>query len=190
MKNEVKELLGFNVQITDIVDTLDEAIQAAGSQEAVLKDYVSNVLAHSHYTIARRIIVKKLEELTGIKRFTEKKDEKEVVVEKDAEYVARLETELGEEKLASFEKDISAAVAAVPVDYTPGVRGTGEGSVPAKKWLAYYDQMVTEGKVEFYCEKWGIDPAQDEQSLKYALANKVREVVTAKMKAAAAEALG
>jgi len=190
MKNETKELLGFNVLVVGIVETLKEAIEKAGSEEAVLKDYVSNVLAHSHYTIARRAIVKKLEELSGIKRLTKKDGEKEVVIEKDAEYIARLETELGEDKLRSFDTDVSAAVAAIPVDYTPGTRGSGEGSVPAKKWLAYYDQMVTEGKVEFYCEKWNIDQNQDEESLKYALANKVREVVTAKMKAAAAEALG
>lgn len=189
MKSEKKNLLGFDVTITGIVETLQEAISKSGSEEAVLKDYVSNVLAHSHYTIARREIMKQLETLTGIKRLTKQDGDKIVVVEKEAEYVARLETELGEEALRKFNAQIDAAVAAIPVDYTPGTRGSGATAEPAKKWLAYYDQMVTEGKVEFYCEKWGIDPTQDEESLKFALANKVREIVTAKMKAAAADAL-
>lgn len=178
MNTQTKELLGFNVPVVGIVETLAEAIKASGSEEAVVKDYNNNVLAHSHYTILRRIIVKKLVELTGIKQLTEKDGDKDVISEKDAAYIARLETEIGEEELKKHEKAIAEACGAVPVDYTPGTRGSGSGSAtPAKKWLAYYDQFVVEGKLDAFCEKHGIDQSTDEETLKIAVASKAKEIV-------------
>lgn len=190
MKNENRDLLGFNVPVVGIVETLGEAISAAGSEAAVLKDYVSNVLAHSHYTVLRNTIVKTLETNTGIKRLTKKVKEKDVIAEKDAEYIARLETELGEEVLKSHGDAVAAACAKIPVDYTPGTRGNGGATaVPAKKWLAYYDQLVAEEKLDAFVAKHSLAlDGLDEDGVKYLVANKVRELVTAKLAAAAAEA--
>lgn len=194
MKTENRELLGFTVPINGICETLAEAITAAGSEDAVLKDYNNNVLAHSHYTIARRAIVNKLIELTGVKMKTETTgtgdSAKTVVVEKESEYIARLETELGEETLKEFNSQIASVVGAIPVDYTPGVRGAGATAAPAKKWLAYYDQLVTEDKLDAFCSKHGITvEGKDVEVLKVEVANKVKEIVTAKLAAAAKQAL-
>lgn len=189
MKTETRELLGFNVPVVGIAETLAEAITAAGSEAEVLKDLNNNVLAHSHYTILRRVIVKTLEQVTGVKRLTEKDGDKEVVVEKDAAYISRLETELGEDVLKSHEAAVAAKCAEITVDYRPGTRGTGEGRSPAKKWLAYYDQLVTENKLDLFCEKNNIDASQPEEDLKVEVANRVKEIVTARMAEAAKAAM-
>lgn len=193
MKTENRELLGFTVPIVNICETLAEAITAAGGEQAVLNDYNSNVLAHSHYTIARRAIIKSLVEQSGVKQLTKNvgtaEKPKLEVVEKDAAYVARLESELGEDMVKSFGTKVSEAVGQIKVDYTPGTRGAGGSATPAKKWLAYYDQLVTEEKLSAFCSKHDIPQDTDEETLKFAVANKVREIVTAKMEAAAQAAL-
>ena len=178
MKTENRELLGFNVPVVGIAETLGEAISAAGSDEAVLKDFNNNVLAHSHYTILRRVIVKTLVALTGIKQITEKDGEKDVVVEKDAAYIARLENELGEEGLNAFNPQVATACGAINVDYSPGTRGSGGSATPAKKWLAYFDALQAEDKLDLFCEKYSIDQTTDEETLKITVANKVKEIVS------------
>lgn len=189
MKTETRELLGFNVPVVGIAETLSEAISLAGSEDEVLKDLNNNVLAHSHYTILRRVIVKTLEQATGIKRKGTQEGEKFTVTEKDAAYIARLEEELGAEELAKFNASVAAECQKIPVDYKPGTRGTGEGRVPAKKWLAYYDQLVSEQKLDLFCEKHGIDGTQAEEDLKVEVANKVKEIVSARMAEAAKAAV-
>lgn len=189
MKTENRNILGFNVPIVGIAETLGEAVAAAGSEEAVLKDFNNNVLAHSHFTIVRRVITKSLVELTGIKLLTEKNGDKEVVVESEGEYRDRLEGQLGADVLESYEAAIAEKVSKVTVDYTPGVRGTGEGSKPAKKWLAYFDQLVAEGKLDAFVAKHGIDASLEGDELKFAVANKVKAIVTAKLAEAAKSAL-
>lgn len=193
MKTENRELLGFSVPVVGIAETLQEAITAAGSEEAVLKDYNSNVLAHSHYSILRRLIVATLEKVTGVKRkgVTEGEGEKAkfTVTEREAEYVARLEEELGEEGLKPHEVIVREECAKVKVDYVPGKRGEGGSATPAKKWLAYYDQLITDGKLDLFCSKHGIDQTTDEETLKITVANKVKDIVSAKLAAAAKEAV-
>jgi len=190
MKTENRELLGFNVPIVNICETLEECIAAAGSEAEVVKTYVGDVLAHSHYTVARRHIVKTLVELTGIKQLTSKVKEKEVVTETDGEYIARLESEIGEDVLKSYEKQVAAAVGKVAVDYAPGTRGSGGSATPAKKWLAYYDALKQdETKFSAFCSKHDIDTSSDEETLKIAVANKIKDIVSAKLALAAKEAM-
>lgn len=190
MKNENRELLGFSVPVIGIVETMQEAVAAAGSETAVLKDFNNNVLAHSHFTILRRAIIATLVKETGTKMLTKKVGEKEVIDEKESEYIARLESDLGEETMKSFGPAVAAACSAIPVDYSPGTRGSGASATPAKKWLAYYDQLVTEEKLDAFCEKNGITvEGVDTETLKITVANKVREIVSAKLAAAAKEAL-
>lgn len=193
MRNETRELLGFKVQVTGICDTLAEVINAVGSEEGVVNDVNNQTLAHSHFTILRRKIVAKLEELSGVKRDGEWEGEGEkkkwVVTEKDAAYVARLEETKGEEWLKLQEGILSSMCAAVPVDYKPGTRGAGGSATPAKKYLAYYDQMVAEDKLDLFCERHGIDSAQEEDALKVAVANKVKELLAAAQAEAMKKAL-
>lgn len=193
MKTETRELLGFNVPVVGIAETLSELIAAAGSEQVVINDCNNQTLAHSHYTILRKTIVTTLEKITGVKRLTEKQGEgdkaKEVVVEKDAAYIARLEEELGEDVLKSHEAAVAAECAKVKVDYTPGQRGEGSQQTPAKKWLAYYDQLLAEGKLDLFMQKHGIDATSDEETRKVTVANKVKDIVTAKMAEAARAAV-
>lgn len=187
MKTETRELLGFNVPVVGIAETLPELIAAAGSEEAIVKDANNQTLAHSHFTILRRVITKTLVQLTGIKLKTIKEGDKEVIDETDGEYRARLESEVGEDVLESYASAIADACGKVLVDYTPGVRGAGGSATPAKKWLAYYDQLVAENKLDAFCAKHGITGVDDE--LKFAVANKVKQIVTTKMQEAAKQAL-
>lgn len=183
MKTENRELLGFNVPVVGIVETLKEAIDAAGSEDNVLGDYVSNVLAHSHYAILRRVIVSVLEKQTGVKRKTKTTGEgekaKTVIDETDGEYVARLESDLGEDALKAFESAVAAECAKVKVDYTVGTRGS---ATPAKKWLAAIDELKQQGKFEAFCTKFEIDITQDEETVKVAAANKLKDLVAEQMK--------
>lgn len=185
MKNETKELIGFNVPIIGVVETLKEAVEAAGSEENVLADYVSNVLAHSHYAVLRRAIVGVLVTSTGIKRKTKTVGEgekaKEVIDETEGEYVARLETELGEDALKQFEGAVAEACGKIKVDYTVGTRGS---TTPAKKWLAAIDDLKAQGKFDAFCAKFEIDQSQDEESVKCAAANKLKDLVNEQMKSA------
>lgn len=177
-----------------VCETLPEAITAAGSEAQVIADFNMQVLAHSHYGILRNTVVKVLEDVTGIKRKTAKnKLTKEGEDdETHGKFVARLllDTGMSEEQLVELHgKAVGDACAKVPVDYTPGTRGSGEDAVPAKKWLAYYDQMVAENKVDFYVAKFGIDATLAGDELKYAMANAVKKKVLAAQQAAAATAL-
>lgn len=189
MKTENKEILGFVVPVVGIAETLSEAITAAGSEEAVLKDFNSNVLAHSHYTILRRAIVKTLVGLTGIKQLTEKDGDKDVVSEKDGDYLTRLRAELGEDVIENYAADIAKVCAAIKVDYTPGVRGSGNGGKPAKKWLDAVEQIIKEGKWDSLLAKSGLDVDQPEDDLKIAAANWIKDIVLAAQVAAAKTAL-
>lgn len=175
MKSVNKEILGFNVPVSGVVETLAEAVQAAGSEERVVDLTNNYVLFHSHFGKLRTAIVKKLVELTGVKQEVDKDGK---IVETDQEYVSRLEDE--GVQLEQFTDAIAALVASVPVDYTQTVRGTGEGSKIAKKWLAFYDAMVEQNKLETFCAKNKIaTEGVSEEELRVIVAAKVKEIVTA-----------
>src|SRR5690606_6043403 len=183
MKNEKREILGFKVTIVGIVENLQEAVSAAGSEEAVVSDYNANVLAHSHYTILRRNICETLEKLTGIPRLRDGEGDKAKIVEKEAAYIARLEDQLGEDGLAQYESQIDELSKSIPVDYKPGTRGSGSSAIPATKWLAYYDQLVEEDMLNAFIEKYSIETdGRSDEEIKYAVANKAREIVTARLR--------
>lgn len=189
MKTETRELLGFKVPVVGVAETMAELVTASGSEAEVVDTNNNQVFAHSHATILRRAIIKKLVELTGIKQLTIKEGDKEVLDEKDAAYIGRLEEELGEGALKKYEGQIASTCQAIPMDYTPGVRGSGGSAAPAKKWLAYYDQLVAEEKLDIFCQKHSIDQSVDADSLKNTVANKVREIVTAAQAEASKAAL-
>jgi len=189
MKTENKEILGFTVPVVGIAETINEAITAAGSEEAVLKDFNSNVLAHSHYTILRRVIVKTLVSLTGIKLLTEKDGEKDVVTETEGEYLARIRLELGEDIVENYSADVALACKNVPVDYTPGTRGSGATAKPAKKWLEAVEQIKKDGKWASLLAKSGISTDQPDDDQVIAAANWIKAAVAAAQASAMKSAL-
>lgn len=176
MKTLNKELLGFEVPIVGIAETLDELVAACGSKERVVDLANAYVLFHQHYTKGRNAIIDVLVKQTGKSM---EADEKGKVTEKDLEYVGRIEEELGPEGLVPFEAAVVAAMENLPVDYAQPVRGTGVGAVVAKKWLAAYDDLVQRGKVDAFVDKYGVDlDGLDEDGKKLAIAKKIKEEVT------------
>ena len=195
MKNEQREILGIPIMITGICETLAEAIAAAGSEQAVLNDYNANVLAHSHYTEVRKVICAKLAEVTGIKRLTKKHGEgenaKEVFDETEAAYVDRVREELGDEMFNEQIAAVQSAVAALPVDYKPGTRGSGGATAkPAKKWIDQVDALKKAGRYDEFLAKYElVKEGMSEDDVVIAAANKVKEIVTEREKAAKQAAL-
>lgn len=189
MKSVKKDILGFEVEIPNIPETLAELVAAAGSEQAVLDGALAYTLYHSHFTKLRTAIVEKLEKLTGIARETEEVNGKTKVVEKDGSYIARLEEELGAETLQGYLAEVQEVSTNLPVSYTPTVRGVGTGGKPAQKWLAMVDDLISADKLEAFASKFDIDLTQDESDWRTDVAQKLKEVVTNAQRAAAAAAL-
>jgi hypothetical protein len=108
MKTVQKELLGFNVEITGVVETLAEAVEACGGEEAVVNKVNAQEFAHGHYGKLRGMIVTVLAEATEVKQ-----EDNETA----AKYIARLEDELGEGALAQYEAAIFAKSQEMPIDW-------------------------------------------------------------------------
>ena len=191
MKTVTKEILSFEVPVPGVVETLAEAVVSCGNEERALNFLNNYVLFHSHFTKLRSKIIAKLVELTKIPLLTEKKGEKDVIIENDGDYIARLEAELGEGALTQYTEQIAAVSSGLPVDYSVAIRGAASNSMPAKKWLAYYDAMVEQGKLDAFIAKQGLDLAADadEDTVKRTVANKVKELVTKAELAARQQAL-
>lgn len=178
MKTLTKEILGFEVPIVNVAETLEEMTQLSGSPERVVASANNYVLYHQHYGKLRTKIVNTLVEKTG-----EKLEENE----KDLAYIGRLEEKIGGEALKALLPDVVAACQAIPVDYTAPVRGTGEGSTVAQKWLAAFDDLDQKGKVGAFITKYGVDVdglTDDEKKL--VVARKIKEVITKAQEAAMA----
>lgn len=191
MKNIEKEILGFSVPVVGVCETIQELVTASGSEEVVVNDNNIQVLAHSHYGVLRGIVVSVLEKATGVLRKTVKNKlvEKDGDEETPGKYVARLNSDLGEDTVNTYAGKVAEECAKVPVDYTPGARGTGDGGEPAKKWLNYYDQAVAEGKLDLYIAKLGVDATLTGDELKFAFANAAKKRVLAAQAEAAKAAL-
>lgn len=184
MKTITRELLGFEVPLNGVAETLQEIVSAAGDESRVVDLANNYVLFHVYYDTVRDKIVETLEKLSGKKL---ERNEKNVVTEKYTEYIARLEDDediKASGGLAQFESQVVEAVNALNVDYTKSVRGVGDGT-PAKKWLAYVDQLVADGKLERFIEKHGLDiEGLDKDGVAVVVARKVKEVVTMAQRAA------
>ncbi len=185
MKNIETELLGFNVPVIGVCETLAELISAAGSEDVVVQDNNRQVLAHSHYGVLRNTIVATLEKATGVLRKTAKnknlvgKDDED---EKQGAYIARLSDEIGDEEVNKHADAIKAACEAIPVDYKPGTRGSGETAKPAAKWLAYWDAAKEKGELDRRLAQFGIDTTLPEDEQKVKFANAVKAKVLAKQR--------
>lgn len=190
MKTITRELLGFEVPLNGVAETLEEIVSAAGNDTRVVDLANNYVLFHGHYDTVRDKIIETLVKLTGKKLET---DDKGKVTEKNTEYIARLEEDDDVKAaggLAAYESQIVEAVNALTVDYTKTVRAAGD-SAPAKKWLAYYDQLVADGKLDKFIAKHEIDiSGLDDEAIKVLVARKLKEVVTNAQRAALAAAAG
>ena len=189
MSTITKEVLGFSVPVVGVADSLTQLAEFAGSEQRAL-DFANNyVIFHKHLGTLRSAIVKKLVEVTGVPLLTKKEGEKEVVDETEADYIERLEEELGGEgSLAKYEADIQAVCNAISVDYKVTVRGTGAGSKPAQKYLTMASAIVEAGKAEAFIAKFGldVDDSTDDQTRLFVIANKVKAIMVEQQKAAAA----
>lgn len=72
MKNSTTSVLGFDVPTSGQPETLAECVAAAGGEQIVVDQYVGYSNAHKTNGDARAAVVEALEEVTGIKRATEK----------------------------------------------------------------------------------------------------------------------
>lgn len=189
MSTITKEVLGFSVPVVGVADSLTQLAEFAGSEQRAL-DFANNyVIFHKHLGTLRSAIVKKLVEVTGVPLLTKKEGEKEVVDETEADYIERLEEELGGEgSLAKYDADIQAVCNAISVDYKVTVRGTGAGSKPAQKYLTMASAIVEAGKAEAFIAKFGldVDDSTDDQTRLFVIANKVKAIMVEQQKAAAA----
>lgn len=191
MKSVNKEILGFNVAVTGVAETLSELEAACGNSERAVELANSYIMFHVHFSKVRAEIIKFLEGKTGIKRETktvgEGDDAKQVITEKEAEYIGRLEDQVAG-GLSQYNEEVASLVAAMPIDYTKSTTSSVP-TAPAKKWLAYYDGLVEAGKLEAFIAKHNIavDGLTDE-AIKLAVVTKVKDLVTKATQAALAGA--
>jgi len=196
VKNIIREILGFEVQVTGVAESISELIAAIGSESGLVDTANNQVLAHSHFTDVRKLIVKTAEAHTKIPRATKKDGEKEVYAETEQTYIARLETELDEEAFATLTEVIGTAVAALPVDYKPGTRGAGASSSKlAAKWYEAVADLKKKGRYDEFVSRHtivvpeAVDESEEAQkayveALDTAVALKIKTIVTEREKAA------
>lgn len=193
MSTITKEVLGFDVPVVGVADSLTQLAEFAGSEQRAL-DFANNyVIFHKHLGTLRDAIVKKLIEVTGVAMLTKKEGEKDVIDETPADYIERLEEELGGEgSLAKYAADIQSVCSAISVDYKVTVRGTGAGSKPAQKYLTMASAIVEAGKADAFIAKYGLDVNDDtdDQTRLYVIANKIKSIMVEQQKAAAAALVG
>jgi hypothetical protein len=193
MKTLNKEVLGFDVPIVGVAEDLNELLLLSGGgsadqtpeeQEAARKLGAEKVYAaainyvhfHSHYTKVRAKMIETLVAKSGKKQTVDKEGN---VDEKDVEYVGRLEDELGGAgSLDQYNDDIVA--------YTQSSKGGGSGTI-GKKYLAYYDKMVEDGKLDAFVAKHSLEvEGLDEEAKKQVVGAKVKELVKAAERSALA----
>jgi len=201
MKTLNKEVLGFDVPIVGVAEDLNELLLLAGGgnadmseaeQEAARKSGAEKVYAaainyvhfHVHYTKVRAKVIETLVAKSGVKQSVDKEGN---VDEKDVEYVGRLEDEKGGAgSLEQYAADIVAALENMPVDYSQSSKGGGSGTI-GKKYLAYYDKMVEDGKLDAFVAKHGLEiEGLDEEATKQVVGAKVKELVKAAERSALA----
>ncbi len=71
MKDITTSVLGFDVPVSGVPETLQEAITAAGSEQAMLDGWNSYIRFHRTNGEARAAVIEALEAITGIERETE-----------------------------------------------------------------------------------------------------------------------
>ena len=71
MKNITTSVLGFDVPVSNVPETVAECITSAGGEQNLVDGFVAYRKFHNTNTEARGSVVDALEKVTGIKRETE-----------------------------------------------------------------------------------------------------------------------
>lgn len=185
MKTVVNEVLGFQIELRNIPETIAEAVQQAGSEQEVLNNHIDYVVFHSHNTVVRKECVELLEAKTGIKRSSHKEGENTVIDETEGAYVKRLRVSHADLLTEELAQEIRTKWS--EVDFTPGTRGSGK---LAKEWLSVYDQLKTLNKLEEFVSKNGLVLVGEEKQDKETVGRKAKELIEADTKARKAALLG
>jgi hypothetical protein len=70
MKNITTSVLGFDVPVNNVPETLQEAITAAGGEQQLLDGWLAYIRFHRTNTEARSVVAERIGEITGIERKT------------------------------------------------------------------------------------------------------------------------
>lgn len=159
-KNITVDSYGFkNLPINGLPSTVAELDAMAKKEGAALDMANAQYVAHTHQSRARKALVAALEVATGIKRLTEKKGDKDVVIENEGAYVKRLEKEIGDNFYEQFQSVAEKAYASVEVSFERAAREAGKVGTPGKKYLEIADTYLEKGVVEQVFAK--IAPGED-----------------------------
>lgn len=188
MQEVQKNILGFDIKVK-VASTLTELAELAGSEVRAVELANNYVLFHQAFGAFRSLIVDCLVKATGVKMLTEGEGEDEVVIEKEAAYVDRIQREHGV-KLSDYAEQVQALIDANPASYK-ATRSASAG--PKKLAIKYIDaanELISTGKAELFANKYGLDISGVEgEALVTLIANKVREVIIEQQRKAAEMAL-
>lgn len=152
MKTILTSVLGVDVPVTDVPETLDEAITSAGGEQKLVDTFVNHIKFHKTNGSAREAVTSALEKATGIKFKTEQKSSPtkadpnrmiEVETETEQEYANRVFAESGQtaEQLAA-----SGAFADLTVKFDAvSTREPGAGRKMAKVYTESAEKLVALG---------------------------------------------
>ena len=142
MKQVTQKTLGFLIPVT-VPESVEEFDSLAGEAGACLSEAVDNVMYRGHLNRARAIVVKVVEEKTGIARreigrtAPRKDGSTSPVYEKDGLYVPFA---LQQAKLspADIQSAVAEACAVIPFE----VNASRTGGRIAKEWLNAADELI------------------------------------------------
>lgn len=189
-KNETAKSLGVEFEVKGLASTPEELNTMAQDENASIDMANQYYIAHNHMGKVRAAICKKAEELTEIPR---EKDADGKFTETEAQYLAKVEKELGEESLEDdpYASALREAAESVPVDYTKTPRGSGGGtSKVAQKWIDKARKLREDGQLELFAEKHGVELSDDEEETERRVGAKVKELISAQLRAAEKNLVG
>ena len=187
MQEVQKSILGFDIKVK-VASTLAELAELAGSEVRAVELANNYVLFHQAFGAFRSLIVDYLVEATGVKMLTEGEGEDEVVIEKEAAYIDRIQREHGV-KLSDYAERVQAIIDANPASYKATRSAAGPKKLAAK-YIDAANELISTGKAELFANKFGLDISGVEgEALVTLIANKVREVIIEQQRKAAETAL-
>lgn len=198
MKNLNISILGFDLIRENVPANVQEINESAKDDEAAYNLAIAQWQFHSDYSRLRPAICEAVEKATGVSRLSHEEEGargmRTIYDESENNFLKRIgemleDGELPEEVTeTSLRETAQAAVNAVPVSLEKAVRGTG-GGMPAKKWLAWYDQAVEEDVVDEKIaninnsDKYtGADLSAEDEDIRVKFALAVKEIITKKEK--------
>lgn len=152
MKTITTSVLGFDIPITDVPETLDEAVTSAGGEQKLVDTFVNHIKFHKTNGVAREAVAEALEKLTGVKPTTEQKKSPtkadpnrviEVQTETEQEYANRVFAESGR-SAEDLQSEVAAAVGSIKFDAVT-TREPGAGRKMAKVYTESAEKLIALG---------------------------------------------